>query len=290
MDLDKEFVCAILKEGSDAYKMAIDRGITPDTLFDTGKLGWQFIVDHKKQYGSLPSRELIQGCLADPLGGSLDFTSKLSDSAVALADKVLERRTLNLLKDGAKTLVEKISQRNAKEATEAFQEIYRKLQRESITTSKIESLFSLGREVIEYYDLIKSGAKGIPTPWPTMDDQTMGWWPEDLVLIIGRLSVGKCLDEDTEMIDPVTGIPRSIGEICSDDTVNSTFTWSKERGVHAMPITAKVDTGRKDCLEFVLSNGKTIVVTPEHPFLTPDGWKRADLKNLFLCQKLRLIF
>src|SRR6266542_903929 len=74
------------------------------------------------------------------------------------------------------------------------------------------------------------------------------------MLVIGQIgyaksSLVKCLDEDTEIMDPVTGVMRT---------------------------TAKVDTGLSRCLRVTLGSGRSVITTPEHPFLMPDGWRRAD--------------
>ena len=191
MDLDKEFVGAILKEGDKALKSALEKGINAEHLLDEGKIAWTFIIDYKKQYGQLPSKSLLLGSVTDEKGKPLDLNAGLGDSSEALADKLLERKVLNLLFEGTKKVTDQIAKRNAKEAAEVFQEIHRKLLKEQLTASKVESLFALGTKVIAYYDLVKSGGRGIPTPWQSMDKQTMGWWPEDLILIVGKRGTGK---------------------------------------------------------------------------------------------------
>jgi hypothetical protein len=191
MDIDKEFIRSILRDGIPAYRSAVERGITSEKLFDEGRLAWDFCSKHVKEYGVLPSLELLLGTVTDSKGEQIDLSAGLFDSTEALRDKILERAVLNILIDGTKQIHEKVNQRSAKEAAEVFSEIHRKLLKESLSIAKVESLFSLGKEVIDYYKLIESGGTGIPTPWPTMTNQTMGWWPEDFSLITARSSVGK---------------------------------------------------------------------------------------------------
>ena len=192
MDLDKEFVRSVIHEGMPAYKLALDKGITEDHLLDEGRIGWQFVSAHYKQYGVLPSKDLLVASVVNVRGEPVDLSAGLSESTAVLLDKLIDRKILTLLSKGSKDLLEKIAQRNREEACEVFAEIHRKLQKESVTTSKVESLFAIaGREAMEHYDLMKAGYRGIPTPWSTMTEQTMGWWPEDLVLVVGRLGAGK---------------------------------------------------------------------------------------------------
>ncbi len=191
MDLDKEFVRSILNEGESAYKAAVDKGITPDILFDEGKKGWEFVLKHRKEYGQLPSKEVVISSIFDAKGDPLDLSAGLMDKSIVLIDRLLDRRSLNLITDGLRQITEHCTQRDAKGAAEAFTEIHRKMLKERVTVAKVESMFALGQEVLDHYARVKSGIRGLPTPWETMDRQTMGWWPEDLNLIIGRMGMGK---------------------------------------------------------------------------------------------------
>ncbi len=101
------------------------------------------------------------------------------------------------------------------------------------------------------------------------------------MLVIGQIgyaksSLVKCLDEATEVIDPRTGVPRSIGEVCKDPEVTSVLTLDDRRRIVDAPITAKVDAGLSPCLRVTFASGRSVTTTPEHPFLMPDGWRRAD--------------
>jgi hypothetical protein len=102
------------------------------------------------------------------------------------------------------------------------------------------------------------------------------------MLVIGQIgyaksSLVKCLDESTEIIDPVTGVPRTIAEVFKDEQVTRVLTLDEGRNVTAVPITAKVDVGlAPGCLRVTFASGRSVITTPEHPFLMPDGWRRAD--------------
>jgi hypothetical protein len=102
------------------------------------------------------------------------------------------------------------------------------------------------------------------------------------MLVIGQIgyaksSLVKCLDEDTEIVDPLTGVPRTIAEVFKDEDVTRVLTLDERRRVTAVPITAKVDVGLDSvCLRVTFASGRSVVTTSEHPFLMPDGWRRAD--------------
>jgi hypothetical protein len=102
------------------------------------------------------------------------------------------------------------------------------------------------------------------------------------MLVIGQIgyaksSLVKCLDEDTELIDPITGVPRTIAEVFKDEDVTRVLTLNQDRRIASVPIAAKVDLGLdSSCLRVTFASGRSVITTPEHPFLMPDGWRRAD--------------
>lgn len=185
MDLDKEFVLAVSQGGIRALQKAQERGITVDHLFGEGRFAFEYLVQHRKDNGSVPSAEIILGRTG------IALPMETSEKPDFWIQSILDRRLFQVLREGAANVTDLLSARDHKGATEVWTEIHRKLTRESLTLSKVESLLALGKDVIAYYDDIKAGRRGIPTPWPTMDEQTMGWWQEDLVLFAGRLGMGK---------------------------------------------------------------------------------------------------
>jgi hypothetical protein len=106
------------------------------------------------------------------------------------------------------------------------------------------------------------------------------------MLVIGQIgyaksSLVKCLDEDTEVVDPVTGVPRTIAEVFKDEDVTRVLTLNQDRRIAAVPIAAKVDVGLdSSCLRVTFASGRSVITTPEHPFLMPDGWRRADQSSV----------
>ncbi len=94
-----------------------------------------------------------------------------------------------------------------------------------------------------------------------------------------RMPVGssKCVEENTLVVDPKSGRRVPVRDVVNDPYFTHLQTWSKRRGVHVAPISAKHDTGSKRCLRLTTRAGRELIVTPEHPMLTPGGWLRADI-------------
>lgn len=270
MDLDKCFVAVVVKAGREAIRLAIDKGVDEECLAGDGLVVWRFVLDHLKRYSEVPDLIAIQGrtgvILDDPPPGPPEF----------FIDEVLNRRLHNALRDELLEITKLYKAQEPQAAYTAFEASVRKLRGLNVAESRTVELGTLGSSFLAYYDKIKAGYRGVQTPWPTVNDATLGFWPEDFVLYVARLGVGKCADAGSLLTDPVTGLQRTIEDVYGDSGVTHTTSWSAEEGVHVRPITAKVDTGTKECLRFTLATGRSVVVTPEHPFLTPDGWRRAD--------------
>ena len=271
MDLDREFVGAVLRGGRSAFLEVQNRSMDPEVhLFGDGKTAWNCILEHWRKYNEFPSTDVVvasTGC---------DLTTVSNDSYRFFLDEVINRRLYHIVREGAVEVDKKLESRDPQAAAEIWTEIHRKIQESALTETRVESLLALGKDVLDMYDRVKAGERGIPTPWEKMDEQTMGWWPEDLIVLAGRLGAGKCVHEDTLITDPVTGVPRRIGEVFCDGSHRKVHTWSRERGIHSSQIAAKVDTGRKQCLRVTFASGRSIVVTPEHPFLGPECWVKAE--------------
>lgn len=194
MDIDKEFVRAIIRGGKPAVMTAIGRNIDKEYevgkdkgyyLIGDGKKAWDFIRSHFGNYDEVPSVSAIESSLGIDLSGSMN------ESYLFFLDEIMKRRLWQLQRQGTKGVTEKLDSKDPAGAAEVWNEIHRKIQEEALTVRKVESLLALGKQVLLDYKDAKAGKRGIPTPWPTMDEQTLGWWPEDLVLFVGRVGVGK---------------------------------------------------------------------------------------------------
>lgn len=274
MDLYKAFVTSVIFGGVEAYRKVLEKGVLPEFLEGAGRTAWEFIVEYYGQYKSLPSPEVIEGRTSVRLEGPP------KEPAEFYAQEVLNIRLHTQLGKRLEVVAGSLAARKPQEAFDHYTDGLIALRKEGIAVSKTISLPTLGPKMLEFYDKIKSGHRGIETPWPTVNESTLGFWPEDFILYVARLGVGKCVAADTIITDPETGVPCTIEEVYESESFSSITTWSKEKGVHVAPISAKVDTGEKDCICFVTSStGRSITVTPEHPLLTPAGWVEAKDVN-----------
>lgn len=269
MDLDCAFVAAVLREGRESARRAIEKGVNIECLAGQGLAAWKFVLEYLAQYHEVPDPAAVEGktgvLLDAPPPGPADF----------FADEILNRRLHGEIGKRLIAIDAHFQARDPQAAYAEYEEGLRMLRKLGIGAAKTIRLPSLGPEFLVYYDKLKAGERGILTPWPTINEATLGFWPEDFVLYVARLGVGKCLSAESEIVDPVTGTVRTIEEVYNASDRNHVVTWDRER-VRPASITVKVDTGHKECFRFALGTGRSVEVTPEHPFLTAEGWRRAD--------------
>ena len=186
MDLHKAFVSAVIASGVEGYKSAQSKGVISEFLGAPARDAWDFVVEFYGKHKDLPSVEVISGKTGvslpkDPPKEPVDF----------FIDEVLNLRLHAQVGQKLEAVAGLLTARRPQEAYEAYSAGLRDIRKEGIAVSKTLSLPSLGPDFLDYYELVKSGHRGVETPWPTVNDSTMGFWPEDFVLYVARLGVGK---------------------------------------------------------------------------------------------------
>jgi len=185
VDLDTIFVASVLKGGHPLVRLAIEKGVDEDCLTGDGLTAWKFVLDYVKQYHESPDVVAVEGKtgvkLDDPPPAPPEF----------YIDEVLNRRLHNALGDQLLAITQHYKARDPQAAYAEYEDGLRVLRKLGVGVAKTISLPSLGPQFLEYYDKLKAGYRGILTPWPTVNESTLGFWPEDFVLYVARLGVGK---------------------------------------------------------------------------------------------------
>jgi len=186
VDLDTIFVASALKAGHSTVRLAIEKGVDEECLSGQGLTAWKCVLDYLKQYSAVPDPAFVEG----KTGVKLDDPPPGTPPEVWI-DEVLNRRLHNAIGDQLLAITKHFEARDPQAAYAEYEDGIRELRKLGVATAKTVSLPSLGPEFLEYYDKIKAGYRGILTPWPTINESTLGFWPEDFVLYVARLGVGK---------------------------------------------------------------------------------------------------
>jgi replicative DNA helicase len=184
LDLDLSLASAFVAGGTPALRLLAEQGFRADLLEGDGRVAYDFVHDFHKQYGSMPTPDLVEretGIVLPPTTDPLPY----------LINAAYDRRLHSTLHGGVKKLIDILDKQEPAKGREAVEELLRTIRKLDTRAALVESLPGLGDKVIAYYEKIKRGERGIQTPWPTINDSTLGLWPEDLVLFVARMGIGK---------------------------------------------------------------------------------------------------
>lgn len=197
MDYSKALVTAILSlpqdEGKKAFERALARGVGPNRLHGEGLLAFNFLTEYVAKFGAMPIPQQIHGKLGVSLTDTdtFIFDDAPPRSADWFIDEVNNQHLHVKIQEGLEQVLRLQGDRQPAQAYTELEKLVVALRSEQIGLSNVESLFKLGPEIKEFYLKIKEGQRGVLTPWDKVNDITLGFWPEDLILFVARAGVGK---------------------------------------------------------------------------------------------------
>jgi replicative DNA helicase len=138
-----------------------------------------------------------------------------------------------------------------------------------------EKLFGLLRTTMERVDALQnnvSGTVGVPSGFFDLDAKTNGFKDNELIIIAGRPSMGKCLSHNMLVDDPLTGERITI-KTWVDQRRPLAWGVSNEGRLRPASVADWVDSGVKPVFKVTTKTGRAVEVTGHHPFLTVSGWQ-----------------
>ncbi len=184
MDLGLSFVSALLAEGKPAFRKLTEKGVRSEFLFGQGKEAFEYVLDHITNYGEMPTAQIVMGKTG------IDIPSPDNPFAFYV-DTVLDLQLHQKLQDFSKKIADLLNDRKPQEAFKLMEKQVLELRLQKLGGAPAVSLIQLGKSVLENYEDMKAGKRGIPFPWPSVTEATLGMWPGDLILFAARLGIGK---------------------------------------------------------------------------------------------------
>jgi replicative DNA helicase len=186
MDLDIAFSSALVRAGTieDVQKILYSGFDAEWVRNEDQRKVVRFVLDYAKEYKSMPTAEMVEGKLGvkiDTVQGAPGF----------FLDEVINRQLHATLSTVVKKVIAPLEARDPKAALAAYEEGLRTLRDMGAGYSRTVSLLSYGQQFLDFYDKLKAGFRGVQTPWPSINESTLGFWPEDLILFVARLGIGK---------------------------------------------------------------------------------------------------
>lgn len=188
MDIDASTIWLATRSDS-ALKHARELGINERILNGNARAAWKFIGDYREKYGgTMPAAELIvenSGCIIKPP------SEEDRISLQYLADKLYERHEFRSLQHGLGKAHEALENGEQADARGEVLKLADHLRADRTTQLQIHTLGDVAPEVLAMYQRVKRGETGVPFPWQTMTDMTLGMWPGTLTFFVARPGVGK---------------------------------------------------------------------------------------------------
>lgn len=165
-----------------------------DLFLDNERTALDFIRGHYRSYRALPSAQTVQS----ELGIRLPVANEPLQFYI---DSVTDRYAYNQMAEHYQTMRQQLSNRNMGEVAETVRQMgiaMRGRQRAGEVVGMGEAL----GEVINRLDSTRGygGITGIPAGWDGFDELTGGFQNSDLVTVVGRPSLGKCMHPDTPVV------------------------------------------------------------------------------------------
>ena len=186
MDLELAFVSKLVFEGGKpGYREAVVKGVVIDFFRnDDAKNVFEFIVEYSKSFDGFPTEEMVEG----KTGVRLEKTA--GDYEFYL-DSLLKRELGFKMRRHVENVLENLENRKPGEAYDAYEAGLRDVRDSKIVYAQTANLMDQADAFLEYYEAVKGGKRGVLTNWPTINESTLGFWPEDLVLVVARQGTGK---------------------------------------------------------------------------------------------------
>jgi replicative DNA helicase len=266
MDLDLSVIKAVLANKG-AFSFAKTEGVQDVMFRGNGVRAWKFISEHVVEHGQVPSLDFFYAKTGIELP---DVEDNISTLVTDFKKRALWSKT-SAFHEKLKGVLEG---NEIDDVIPCVHDFLNDVYRSNVAAKKIGNLLALGPEVMDLYRRIKSGERGILTPWDALNNMTLGFWPGDFVVFVARMGVGKCVDEETLIPDPDTGIYKRIKDVVGSR--GRVFTRDRYGVIDGVIPSAHLHTGKKECLEVTTRSGYSVTVTPEHPFSVVGGWLKAE--------------
>lgn len=176
-----QLLYVVLEQGS----LSTLRRLT-SVLFEGNEVDvYHYVIQHWRRYGRLPSVQTVEDEL------DLEFPAADDDVEYYL-DRVNQRRWYRDITGPYHDMRDALTHRDRNRAAAVIEEM-RHITRNSTPSEDIRTFHELGGIVVERYTQYhhNPGLTGVPSGWATLDTQTGGYQPGDVVSWVARTGVGK---------------------------------------------------------------------------------------------------
>lgn len=184
MSAGLKFISAAIANGAGSALLQMDTSLLIDNDETTA---FEFVKDYYRSYREVPTPRIVQENTRIRLPNA-DGPMKFH------LDTLQERYDFNILQDHWEQHRELIREGRPKPVVDLMEVTMRRLRRSRHRQgqSLIDAHEGMGLVIDRLRGAMQmGGVSGVPTQWPTFNDQTGGYQPADLITWVGRSSMGK---------------------------------------------------------------------------------------------------
>jgi len=183
MDYEEALIAKIVLEKS--IREVSEHNLQSE-LFLQCKKEWEYVVDFYRKHGESPPLDHFEKLFPD-----FDLTP--SDAPMSfLIEELRNRLMYNLATAAMKEATEHLKQKDSGKAVDVFRSMVLKAELQTRPSKDVDLVENPLDRLKEYDERVeKGGLLGLPSPWPILDDVTLGFMAEELWMIVARGGVGK---------------------------------------------------------------------------------------------------
>jgi replicative DNA helicase len=185
MDLDNSALW-LATRSHESFIDSREKGLGEDVLLAAGKVAWRFILVYMAEHGEIPPPSVI----LENSGQKVEAVEE-GITISYVVDKLFDRAEFRALQYGLGKSYEAMEQGNQDDAKTQIHKLSDHLRNVAVKNIRVHTLAESVGAVAEMYERTKRGEIGVPFPWQTMTDVTMGMWPKTLTGFVARPGVGK---------------------------------------------------------------------------------------------------
>lgn len=168
-----------------------DYGVRAEMLRGPARDAYEYLVKHYREHGVMPSRETIL-YEVDPEDA---FDYEPDEPCSYYAKSVVRRAALQAQRELIRDIGDAVQDRDPEKVHAVAKEILRAGSRDYLLgTGTVTNAKYTRKERWELFleaEEAEEGIQGVRSPWETLDKETGGQMPEDLLTIVARLGTGK---------------------------------------------------------------------------------------------------
>lgn len=171
----------------EALKRSRELGVVPEALEKAEGKALQFIYKYVEEYGSVPAKSIFQA--KNPSFAVYGFEP---DAPLDYYCKEILKTSLSVtLNQGMEEIDQALREDDPYVALNRMEKMVFDVRCRRLSPTRVTKLLHIQEPVEDYYARMAAGETGVETPWDTVNKATQGFWPEDLVLLVGHTNVGK---------------------------------------------------------------------------------------------------